>query len=192
MSFETDNAAVRELILCTENDGRIYQQLTQPIIKNLATKKVQGKYDSGKAVQGFMHLAETGARAYAKNFDNERNWHVLFPIAVRRSAATHWRDEFEKEYALGNYDDMVPKKYQKTPTTQAEYDDGSDHAQLVAKYAPKSAIEYMLATNEVFPQPRRHIPEIAHLPLPKNHRKPAFRQGFLHRLRNILDAMEGN
>ena len=113
MSFETDDAAARELILFAENDGDLYRQTTQAILKNLATKKAAGKYDGEKAVQGFMYLAEAGARAYAKNFDNEKNWHSIFPMSVRRAAATHWRDEFEKEYALGNYDDMIPKKYQK-------------------------------------------------------------------------------
>jgi hypothetical protein len=118
MSFETDDAAARELILFAENDGDLYRRTTQPILRNLTTKKAQGKYDSEKAVQGFMYLAEAGARAYAKNFDIERNWHVIFPIAVRRAAATHWRDEFEKEFTLGNYDDLIPKKYQKSQKTQ--------------------------------------------------------------------------
>ena len=118
MSFETDNAAVQELILCTENDGDLYRQVTQAILKNLATKKTAEKYDGEKAVQAFMYLAEAGARAYAKNFDNEKNWHSIFPMSVRRAAATHWRDEFEKEYALGNYDDMIPKKYQKPSENQ--------------------------------------------------------------------------
>jgi len=113
MGFDTDKAAIQELVLTTENDGNIYRQTTQPILKNLATKKAQGKYDNEKAVQGFMYLAEAGARSYARNFgDSENNWHVIFPIAVRRAAATHWRDEFEKEYALGNYEDLLPQKYQ--------------------------------------------------------------------------------
>jgi hypothetical protein len=116
MSFESDDAVARELILFAENDGDIYRQTTQPILRNLATKKAQGKYDGEKAVQAFMYLAEAGARAYAKNFGSgEEDWHTFFPMSVRRAAATHWRDEFEKEFSLGNYDDLLPKKYQTPP-----------------------------------------------------------------------------
>jgi hypothetical protein len=114
MSPTIDQAAVRELILTTENDDDVYRQTTQPIIKNLATKKAQGKYDREKAVRAFMYLAEAGARAYARQYGGgEQDWHTMFPVPVRRAAAVSWRDEFEKEYALGNYDELVPKKYQK-------------------------------------------------------------------------------
>ena len=117
MISQIDKQAVQELILFTENDDNIYRQTTQPILKNLATKKAQGKYDGEKAVQAFMYLAEAGARAYAKdNGDSEKDWHLMFPIGVRREAATHWRDEFEKEFNLGNYDNLLPKKYQSPPT----------------------------------------------------------------------------
>ena len=113
MSFESDDAVARELILFAENDSDIYRRTTQPILRNLATKKVKGKYDGEKAVQAFMYLAEAGARAYAKNFGSgEKDWHAIFPMNTRRAAATHWRDEFEKEFALGNYEDLLPTKYQ--------------------------------------------------------------------------------
>ena len=113
MSFESDDAVARELILFAENNGDIYQRTTQLILRNLATKKAQGKYDGEKAVQAFMYLAEACARAYAKNFGSgEKDWHAIFPMNTRRAAATHWRDEFEEEFALGNYEDLLPKKYQ--------------------------------------------------------------------------------
>lgn len=192
MSFETPEALASELKLTTENDGDIYRQHIAPILKNLATKKASGKYDREKAVKLFMYLAEAGARLYAKTFgQGEHEWHGMFPVPVRRLAATAWRDEFEQMYKEGQYDDLVPKKYQKTPDDK-DYNEGAAHAQRVAQHAPKSAIEYIVTIGEVFPQARRHIPEISHLPVPKNHRKPAFKRGFLNRLRNILDASEGN
>ena len=118
MSFETDESVVAELKMFTENDGDIYRQTTQPILKNLATKKAQGKYDSDRAVQAFMYLAEAGARKYAQEFGSGESritgspWHEMFPMAVRRAAAEHWRDEFEEEFRSGNYDHLIPKKYQ--------------------------------------------------------------------------------
>lgn len=114
MSFHTDDSVVRELELFTENDGDVYRRTTLPILKNLATKKAQGKYDSEKAVQAFMYLAEDGAREYVRQHGSPGDeWHEMFPIAIRREAARHWRNEFETEFALGNYDHLLPKKYQR-------------------------------------------------------------------------------
>lgn len=116
MSFDTDESVVQELQLFTENDGDIYRQTTTPILRNLITKKARGTYDHDRAVKLFMYLAEAGARKYARvHGSGEHMWHVIFPINVRRQAATHWRDEFEGEAALGNYNHLLPKKYQKTP-----------------------------------------------------------------------------
>ena len=112
MSFESEEAVVAELVQFTENDGDIYRQTTQPILKNLATKKAQGKYDHDKAVQAFMYLAEAGARRYVQEYSPGASWHEMFPMTVRRAAAGHWRDEFETEFGLGNYDHLIPKKYQ--------------------------------------------------------------------------------
>ena len=113
MSFENSESVVAELVQFTENDGDIYRQTTQPILKNLATKKAQGKYDHDKAVQAFMYLAEAGARKYAQDFDpHGAAWHEMFPMEIRRAAAARWRDEFEEEFNLGNYDSLMPKKYQ--------------------------------------------------------------------------------
>lgn len=115
MSFETDKSVVQELKLFTENDSDIYRQTTTSILKNLATKRAQGKYDHDKAAAAFMYLAEAGARKYARQHGGgESEWHLLFPIEVRRQAAAEWRDEFEVEANLGNYDNLLPKKYQST------------------------------------------------------------------------------
>jgi hypothetical protein len=60
-----------------------------------------------------MYMAEAGAREYVRQHGSPGDdWHEMFPIGVRRMAATKWRDEFEEEFRLGNYDHLVPKKYQ--------------------------------------------------------------------------------
>jgi hypothetical protein len=118
MSFETNESVVAELKMFTENDGDIYRSTTTSILKNLTTKKAQGKYDSDRAVQAFMYLAEAGARKYSQEFGSGESritgspWHEMFPMAVRRAAAIQWRDEFEEEFRSGNYDHLIPKKYQ--------------------------------------------------------------------------------
>ena len=113
MSFENDESVAAELGLFTENDGDIYRRTTLPILTSLATKKAQGKYDHDKAVDAFMYLAEAGAKEYIRQHGSPGDvWHEMFPISVRRMAATRWRDEFEEEFRLGNYDGLLPKKYQ--------------------------------------------------------------------------------
>lgn len=114
MGFDTDESVVAELKLFTENDADIYRQSTTPIIRNLMTKRARGLYDHDKAVKIFMYLAEAGARKYAREHGGgEHEWSKIFPANVRRKAAEEWRDEFETEADLGNYDNatFLPKKY---------------------------------------------------------------------------------
>ena len=123
MGFDTPQAVAAELKLFTENDGDIYRQQTTSILKNLAAKKASGRYDHDRAVDLFMHLAETGAQKYLREFGGldvgshltrltHSTWHELFPKDIRRIVATEWRDEFEAEYANGAYETLLPKKYQ--------------------------------------------------------------------------------
>ena len=120
MGFDFDGT-VNELKMFTENDGDIYRQQTTSILKNLATKKARGVYDSGRAVDAFLALAETGAKKYAQEFGGPgASWHEIFPTDVRRAAAKGWRDEFETEYNLGNYDQLLPMKYQGKKETVAK------------------------------------------------------------------------
>lgn len=61
-----------------------------------------------------MYLAETGARKYAREHgDGEASWSKMFPKDVRLAVSREWRNEFEQESALGNYDNetYLPKKY---------------------------------------------------------------------------------
>ena len=111
MSLESDHAAAQELKLYTENDGDLYRQQTTSILKNLVTKMAQGKYDHDRAKGLFMYLAESGAKKYCKEYGG--TWNVMFTVPTRRLAATEWRDSFESEAQLGNYDHYLPKKYQK-------------------------------------------------------------------------------
>jgi hypothetical protein len=154
-----DQASVSELKLFTENDGDIYRQQTVPILRNLRTKQAQGRYDHDRAVDLFMYLAEAGARKYAREHGGgEHEWHLIFPIDVRRQASAEWRDEFETESSLGNYDNatFLPKKYlevkkpttkrPRRPNTTAKCDSGvatGEHCQWSGKASELTAVIWM-------------------------------------------------
>lgn len=109
----TDEHSAHKLELYIENDADLYRQMTTPIHKNLATKKARGEYKHDLAVKAFMHLMEAGAKKYAREFGSpDQPWHKMFDVPTRKYAAERFAKEFETEYALGNYDHLLPKKYQ--------------------------------------------------------------------------------
>ncbi len=104
----------RELELFITSDANLYRQMHLPIIKNLITKKARGVYDTEKAKKGFMYLADEGAKRYAKEFGSrDVVWHEMFNINTRRMVAAELTESFETEAGYGNYDNLLPKKYQK-------------------------------------------------------------------------------
>ena len=110
---ETDTISARELELYVENDAQLYRSQYTPINRNLATKKARGVYDHDKAVKLFMYLMESGAKKYAREYGGPgANWHEMFNVPTRRAAAERFARHFEVEYGLGNYDSLLPKKYQ--------------------------------------------------------------------------------
>ena len=90
-----------------------------------------------------MYLAESGAKKYAREFGGV--WHDMFPVPVRREVAKAWRDEFEVEYATGAYDDLKPKKYQKTSPLL----DGRGHLEglLRSPLPPREAVRLVDGTS---------------------------------------------
>lgn len=111
---EVDKDAARELELFIENDADLYRQQYSPINKNLAAKKARGIYRHDLAVKLFMYLMESGAKKYARQFGGPGVvWSEMFNVPTRRAAAERFADYFETEYDLGNYDRLLPKKYQK-------------------------------------------------------------------------------
>jgi hypothetical protein len=114
MTAQADEEAARELHIFIENDRDLYRQQLQPIQKNLITKVARGTYNHEKAVKMFMYLAESGAKKYAKEVGGHPDeWSRIFTVPTRKLVATAMRDEFEAEAELGNYDNFLPKKYQK-------------------------------------------------------------------------------
>jgi hypothetical protein len=131
MSFETKEAVVAELEQFAVNEADLYAQ-RQSIEKNLATKKARGEYKHDLAVKAFGYFVEAGAKKYAKEFGG--TWHKMFDVPIRHAVAENLTTSFEEEYKLGNYDRLLPKKYQKQEKASA-----SSHARKKVSWkAPES------------------------------------------------------
>jgi hypothetical protein len=120
MSIDAD-----ELKLYIDNEGSLHGQATS-IFKNLATKKARSQYKHDLAVKAFGYLVEAGAKKYAKEFGSAApalgsrrysgQWHQMFPVSTRKEVAEDLTRAFEAEFELGNYDYLLPKKYQEGGT----------------------------------------------------------------------------
>lgn len=109
-----------ELQLYIDNDEGLYRQSMTPIQKNLITKMARGVYDHEKAKKLWMYLVENGAKKYAKEFGSEFisdregvPWNKMFSMEDRRAVAKDFAEQFEEQAKNGEYDHLLPKKYQK-------------------------------------------------------------------------------
>lgn len=117
-----DKHSAHELKLFIKNDADLYRQQHTPINKNLATKKARGQYKHDLAVKLFGYLVEAGAKKYAKAFGSPgQPWHKMFDVPTRKAVAEDLTKTFETEYALHNFDDLLPKKYQKEEKATAHH-----------------------------------------------------------------------
>lgn len=107
-----DTQAAHELKLYIDNDGPLYRGMTTSILKNLVAKKARGQYKHDLAVKGFGYLTEAGAKKYAQEFGTGP-WHKMFDVSTRKQVAEELTRDFEEVFAEGNYDRLLPKKYQK-------------------------------------------------------------------------------
>lgn len=107
------HAEQSELRLFIDNDGDLYRQQTTPIHKNLVTKIAKGDYNATKAEKLWLYLVDAGAKKYAKDAGSGGTWHEMFPISDRREVAKELNRHFLVEQKLGNFDHLLPKKYQR-------------------------------------------------------------------------------
>jgi len=108
-----DEHAATDLEQYIASDADLYRQQYQLILKNLATKKVRSQYKHDLAVKLFGYLVEAGAKKYVKDFGLTLPWHKMFNVPTRKRIAEELTKSFEGEFELGNYDNLLPKKYQK-------------------------------------------------------------------------------
>jgi hypothetical protein len=100
----------QELYLYIENTYSVYRQL-EDIIKNLTRKIKSGKYDHKLAPKLWRHLADTGAKSYAKEHasgvgDAKR----IFPGKVRDNVAQVFADEYYERIKDGEFGDVGVKE----------------------------------------------------------------------------------
>ena len=98
---EVDEDAIRELVLYIENDGQLYQQQGEPIMRNLTKKWDKGVYDHDKAKTLWKYYADTGAKKYGKEHGANDGFNMFTP-AVRRAVASELADNWHEELKAGN------------------------------------------------------------------------------------------
>ena len=103
---EVDEVAKRELNLFIDNDYQLYTSKMMPMYKNLSKKMKNGSYDSKQAPKLFKYLVEEGAKKYAKEFADPKEWNTLFDKKTRDSLAEDYAKEFEEAYENKEHDFM--------------------------------------------------------------------------------------
>jgi hypothetical protein len=112
---EFDKDAYRELDLYVDNDYPTYQR-TSAYHKALVKRYHQGNFNNAKAQKGFYNLVVVPAsRKYVKEYGSGRAIN-MFPKDVREAVAKNKLRSFLNENKYGNYDNYIPKKYQKKKT----------------------------------------------------------------------------
>ena len=133
----------RELEIFIDNDQQLYRQQHLSIIKNLMTKRAQGKYDSKLAAKLYMYLVDNGAKKYVKEFGSKGdNWNKMFDKPTRMNVATALVKSFESEAESGGYDEFIPKKYQKKEAYESDEKNFKPHMM----YDPKTGKGYKADT----------------------------------------------
>ena len=99
---------MKELKLHIDNDAGLYRQRYMPILKNLSSKKKQGKYRKGLASKAFMYLIDDGAKRYTKSYGG--NARDVFPTRQRKELAKDYVDEFEQIFKDQEFDFMRQEK----------------------------------------------------------------------------------
>ena len=117
-----DKEAATELVMYVDNDSQLYRQMVTPWRKNLIAKIARGIFDYNKAVMGLAkNLFTEGAKRYAKDFSTGGDWADIFSVPTRKMAAEEWLDSYLGEAEVGEYDELLPKKYQKDGTRNIDY-----------------------------------------------------------------------
>lgn len=91
----TDDTMATEFYLFISNDGQLYRMKTQPIIRNLAIKKVKGVYDATLALKLWGHLVEDGIKKYKKEWPGYYRIDAGTKLACAKKLANEYREELD-------------------------------------------------------------------------------------------------
>lgn len=104
-----------ELSLYVDNERKLYDR-TMAIAKSLAVKKARRGYSPSLARKAFrLYLGKPAAKAYVKEFGGGP-WNRAFTRDDLDDFAQMYEAWFSAEYKLGNFESLLPAKYQKPAT----------------------------------------------------------------------------
>ncbi len=109
----------RELTIHAPNNEDLWNRRRPEFLKNLIRRKLNGTYDSAKAVKLWEYFADEVAKSYTREYGNGVGFGI-FTKAQRREAAQEFRDDFENEWAFGGFHDHNPELFPKGHTTMAK------------------------------------------------------------------------
>jgi hypothetical protein len=90
---EPDHVEASELAIYATNDGQLYRQRAQPIIKNLALKMRRGTYNADLALKLWLYLADDAAKKYRAEFHMIGGFSKATRIAAAQQIQAHYDDE---------------------------------------------------------------------------------------------------
>jgi len=101
-----DQVAARELELHIVNTDRLFggRSQAESIRQSLLRKMKRGTFDEKKSVKAWEYLVEAGAKDYAKEFAEPRDWHQIFSVQTRHAVAESLAKSFATEVRLGNWE----------------------------------------------------------------------------------------
>jgi len=95
MATHGDTIAAEELFLYITNEGNLYRQMTEPMLKNLALKKHKGTYNHTMALKSWANLADAGAKLYDREFGSGTGSLRMFDKSTRMLTADKLQDYYE-------------------------------------------------------------------------------------------------
>lgn len=102
-NWENTSHETRELTLYALNTYEPYGHYIVPTVANLAKKAKKGIYNRDLALKQWKRVADAIAKAYAKDYDHERNWNRIFSVQDRKDAAEYFEYHYDKDELIRNF-----------------------------------------------------------------------------------------
>jgi hypothetical protein len=104
------------LVEFINKDPELNKNRFTPIVKNLQRKRREGSYDSNLAAKAFQVLVDEGASKYFNENDGKllgdefSSHNEMFPREVKTEVSEAFRDQFEANVEMGNFDEGINAK----------------------------------------------------------------------------------
>lgn len=110
----TDIDAAHELALYIDTSSEPLYRMSQQVRKNLMAKRARGTYDLELSKKAWKYVADAGAREYTREYGTPgpHGSFGVFGPAERQLVASMLANDFYANARTGEYDALLPKKYQ--------------------------------------------------------------------------------